>query len=185
VRYQCSPYHADSALYPAIQQIAHAAGFTEDDGSERQLDRLEALLAQATDDLGGAAPLMAALMGLDGSSRYGPLTLSPQQRRNRTLAILIDQLTGHARRKPVLWLIEDAHWIDPTSLELIELALDRVPGIRVFVLITSRPTFVASFGSHPVVTRLALNRLGREATLSIIPRVARGKRLPEPLLDMR
>jgi class 3 adenylate cyclase/tetratricopeptide (TPR) repeat protein len=183
LRYQCSPYHVDSALYPAIQQIAHAAGFVEDDSLERRLDRLETLLARATDDISEAAPLMASLMGLDGSSRYGPLTLSPQQRRNRTLAILIDQVTGLASREPVLWVIEDVHWIDPTTLELIECALDRVPGTSVFVLITARPTFAASFGSHPVVTRLALNRLGREATLSIINRVARGKRLPEPLLD--
>ena len=86
-------------------------------------------------------------------------------------------------QKPVLWVIEDAHWIDPTTLELIELALDRVQGTRVLVLITARPTFVASFASHPVVTRLALNRLGRAATQAIVARITRGKRLPEPLLD--
>src|SRR5262245_61258834 len=183
LRYQCSPYHVDSALYPAIQQIAHAAGFVEDDNLERRLDRLETLSARATDDVSEAAPLMASLMGLDGSSRYGPVTLSPQQRRNRTLAILIEQVTGLAKREPVLWVIEDVHWIDPTTLELIEFALDRVPCTRVFILITARPTFAASFGSHPVVTRLTLNRLGREATLSIINRIARGKRLPGPLLD--
>jgi class 3 adenylate cyclase/tetratricopeptide (TPR) repeat protein len=183
LRYQCSPYHIDSALYPAIQQIAHAAGFAEDDSPERRLDRLETLLAESIDDISEAAPLMAALMGLEGSSRYGKLTLPPQQRRNRTLAILLNQLTGLARRKPVLWVIEDAHWIDPTTLELIEFALDRVPGNCVLVLITARPTFIASFGSHPVVSRLALNRLGREAMQSIIARIARGKRLPAPLLD--
>jgi class 3 adenylate cyclase/tetratricopeptide (TPR) repeat protein len=183
LRYQCSPYHADSALHPVIQQIGHAAGFIENDDAVQRLDRLETLLAQAVDDIGEAAPLMASLMGLDGSPRYGPLTLSPQQRRNRTLAILIDQLTGLARRKPVLWVIEDVHWIDPTTLELIELALDRVPGARVLAVITARPTFAASFGSHPVVTRLALNRLGREATQSIVARIARGKSLPDPLLD--
>jgi class 3 adenylate cyclase len=135
LRYQCSPYHIDSSLYPAIQQIAHAAGFAGDDSPERRLDRLETLLAKATN------------------------------------------------RKPMLWVIEDVHWIDPTTLELMEFALDRVPGTRVFVLMTARPTFVASFGSHPVVTRLALNRLGREAIQSIIARIARGKRLPEPLLN--
>jgi predicted ATPase len=80
-------------------------------------------------------------------------------------------------------VIEDTHWIDPTTLELIELALDRIQTARVFVLITARPTFLASFGSHPVVTRLALNRLGREATQSIIARITDGKRLPETLLN--
>jgi class 3 adenylate cyclase/predicted ATPase len=183
VRYQCSPYHADSALYPVIQQLAHAAGIAADDDLDRRLDRLEALLRRASDDVGDAAPLVAALIGLDATSRYGALTMTPQQRRNRTLAIIIDQLTGLAGRKPVLWVIEDAHWIDPTTLELIEFALDRVQSISALMLITARPTFIASFASHPVVTRLALNRLARAATQAIVARIARGKRLPEALLD--
>jgi class 3 adenylate cyclase len=183
LRYQCSPYHVDSSLYPVIQQITHAARFADGESLERRLDRLEALLSVASDDIHEAAQLTASLMGLDGSSRYGELALSPQQRRKRTLAVLVEQLTALAARNPLLWVIEDAHWIDPTTLELIELALDRVPRARVLALITARPTFVASFGSHPVVTRLALNRLGRAATQSIIARIACGKRLPEPLLD--
>ena len=101
----------------------------------------------------------------------GRVTLTPQQRRSRTLAALIDQLAGLAGRKPVLWLIEDAHWIDPTTLELIELALDRVQSASVLLLITARPTFVAGFASHPVVTRLALNRLARAATQAIVARI--------------
>ena len=183
LRYQCSPYHADSALFPVIQQLIHAASVDDDDDTEHRLNRIEALLAQATEDWHEAAPLMAALLGVDGTSRYGISNLTPQQRRSRTLACLIDQLTGLASRKPVLWVIEDAHWIDPTTLELIELALDRVQDSRVLALITSRPTFVASFGSHPVVTRLALNRLGRTATLAIVARITRGKRMPAALLD--
>src|SRR5262249_55917438 len=90
---------------------------------------------------------------------------------------------GLAGRKPVLWVIEDAHWIDPTTLELIEMALDRIHTARVLVQITARPTFLAPFGSHPIVTRLALNRLGREATQSIIGRITSGKRLPDMLRD--
>lgn len=183
LRYQCSPYHGDSALYPVIQQLAHAAGFTAEDGTERRLDRLEVLLAQAMDDVGAAAPVIAALLDLDGEPRYGPLTLTPQQRRNRTLAVLVQQIAGLASRKPVLWVVEDAHWIDPTTLEVIELALDRAPSLRVLLLITARPTFAASFASHPVVTRLALNRLARAATQSIVARITRGKRLPEVLLE--
>jgi tetratricopeptide (TPR) repeat protein len=168
---------------PVIQQLVHAAGFAEDDSLDRRLDRLETLLARATETIDEAAPLMAALLGLDGTSRYGTLTLTPQQRRSRMLAVLIDQFTGLASRKPLLWVIEDAHWIDPTTLELIELALDPMQRVSVLVLITSRPTFVASFASHPSVTQLALNRLGRAATQGIVDRITRGKRLPEALLD--
>ena len=183
LRYQCSPYHADSALYPVTQQLAHAAGFTADDSTDHRLQRLETLLATASDDWHSSAPLIAALMGIDGLSRYGANTLPPPQRRSRTLVALIDQLTGLAKRKPVLWLVEDAHWIDPSTLDLIELALDRAQGARVLVLITSRPTFIATFGSHPVVTRLVLNPLGRAATQSIVSRITRGKRLPGALLE--
>ena len=183
IRYQCSPYHADLALYPVIQQLGHAARFSVDDDVERRLEKLEALLGQAGGNGASAAPLLTELLGIDGTSRYGPVTLTPQQRRSRTLNALIDQLTGLAGRKPVLWLIEDAHWIDPTTLELIELALDRVQSASVLLLITARPTFVAGFASHPVVTRLALNRLARAATQAIVARITSGKRLPDALLD--
>ncbi len=182
MRYQCSPYHIDSALYPAVQQISHAAGIIPADLLDVRLDRLEALLAKAPGNVGQAAALIASLVGLDGQSRYGALELTPQQRRSQTLAVLIGHLIGLADRQPILWLIEDAHWIDPTTLELIGLALDRIQRASVFILITARPTF-APFSTHPMVTPLTLNRLGREATRSIVDRVAGGKHLPETLVD--
>ena len=166
-----------------VQQLGHAARFSADDDVDRRLEKLEALLAHAGDNGAAAAPLFATLLSLDGTSRYGVSALTPQQRRSRTLAALIDQLAGLAGRKPVLWLIEDAHWIDPTTLELIELALDRVQNASVLLLITMRPTFVPGFASHPVVTRLALNRLARAATQAIVARITHGKRLPDVLLE--
>jgi class 3 adenylate cyclase/predicted ATPase len=183
LRYQCSPYHADSPLYPVIQHLGFAARLTPDDDNETKLDRLEALLARADGAVRAAAPLMAALLGIDGEARYGVLSLTPQQRRNRTLAAVIDQLVGLAANRPVLWVVEDAHWIDPTTLELIEMALDRVQSAAVMMLITARPTFVPAFASHPVVTRLALNRLARGSTQAIVSRITFGKRLPNELLD--
>lgn len=183
LRYQCSPHHTDSALYPVIQQLARAAGVTESDSTGRRLDRIDALLARATDDRGEATPLIAALLGIDASSRYRNLPLTPQERRKRTLAALIDQLIGLAGHKPVLWVVEDAHWIDPTTLELIELTLRRLQGLRVLALITSRLSFTAPFRDHPVVTMLALDRLNRAGTQAIVARVTRGKSLPDALLD--
>ena len=183
LRYQCSPYHAESALHPVIQQLSYGAGFVPEDSNEQRLDKLEELLRRASDDVSAVAPLVATLLGLNSEPRYGARDLTPQRRRNLTLAALGDQLSALASRNPVLWVIEDAHWIDPTTLELIELALDRVQGARVLMLITARPTFVASFASHPVVTRLALNRLARAATQAIVANITRGKRLPETLLD--
>ncbi len=183
LRYQCSPYHAELDALPgdpaapmpraSPRTTASSAGWT---GSRRCSPGPPSISARS-------APLVAALAGLDGTGRYGALTLSPQQRRSRTLAVLIEQLTGLASRRPVLWVIEDAHWIDPTTLELIELALDGLQSARMLVMITARPIFVASFGSHPVVTRLAMNRLTRAAIQAIVAHITRGKSLPGPLLD--
>lgn len=184
LRYQCSPYHGDSALYPAIQQLTQAARFAPDESLDRRLDKLEGLLAQGgADGAATAAPLIAELLGLDGRGRYGASTLTPQQRRSRTLAALVDQLGGLAQQRPVLWLVEDVHWIDPTTLELIEFALDRLAGRRALLVVTARPTFKAPLASHPAMTRLALNRLARAATQSIIVRVTGGRRLPESLVE--
>ncbi len=183
IRYQSSPYHSDSALYPTTQQLTLAAGFEAGDTTETKLDKLERLLAQAGTDSRVAAPLIAALLGLASEGRYGQLGLAPQQQRARTLDVLIGQLVGLAQRQPVLWAIEDAHWIDPTTQELIELALDRVAHNRVLVLMTARPTFQHGFGGHPIVTRLTLNRFGREQVARIVDRITGGKLLPAALLD--
>src|SRR5208282_3056466 len=135
------------------------------------------------DDAGEATALIAALLSIDASSRYPDLALTPQERRKRTLAALIDQLAGLAAHKPVLWVVEDAHWIDPTTLELIELTLRRLQGVRVLALITSRPSFVAPFREHRAVTTLSLDRLSHAGTEAIVTRIARGKSLPDALLD--
>jgi predicted ATPase len=183
LRYQCSPYHTDSALWPVRQQLVFAAGIGPDDPADIRLDKLEALLVPAGGGLHQTAALLANLMGIDAAARYGNIDLRPEQRRNRTLGALVDQLIGLAARQPVLFVIEDAHWVDPTTLELVELALDRVGPARVLVLITARPAFRHSFGGHPIVTRLTLNRLGRAQTSAIIERISGSKTLPERLVD--
>ncbi|HEX2527181.1 MAG TPA: adenylate/guanylate cyclase domain-containing protein [Geminicoccus sp.] len=181
LRYQCSPHHTGTALWPVAQQIRVAAGFAADEDEAARLDKLEALLQQGAEDSLEVAPLVAGLLGLDTGSRYAPLELTPQQRRARTLAVLIEQLLGLARRHPVLMVLEDAHWIDPTTLELVGLALDRIASARVLLLLTTRPDNQPALGGHPHVTRLTLNRLGREATETIVRRLANDRILPPGL----
>jgi class 3 adenylate cyclase/tetratricopeptide (TPR) repeat protein len=183
LRYQCSPYHTDSALWPVVQQLAFAAGFAPEDGDAARLDKLEALVRGATGRLDEAVPLLAELLGVATGGRYPALELSAQVRRARTLEALNDQLLGLAADGPVLALFEDVHWIDPTTLELIEQALGRIAAARVLLLLTARPPFAHTLGGHPHVTRLALNRLGRASSVAIV-RVLSGKdRLPEPVLE--
>lgn len=183
IRYQCSPYHTDSALYPAIQQLCRAAGFTPNDAPQVKIDKLEALLALASNASDETAVLLAALLGLAGEARYGELALTPPQQRAQTLQALLAQLLGLARQQPVLFVLEDAHWIDPTTLDLVDLFIEQTATARVLLLVTARPTFEHGFGGHPIVTRLTLNRLGREQIAAIVDRLAGGKAWPEELLD--
>jgi class 3 adenylate cyclase/tetratricopeptide (TPR) repeat protein len=178
--YQCSPYHIDSPLYPVVQQLTFASRFQEDDTNDDRLDRLERILVGPEAD----RPLFAALLGLEFASRYGRLELTAQQQRARTLDALARQLTTIAVDRPVFFVVEDAHWIDPTTLEMLDLCLDRVARSRVLMLITARPTFQYGFGGHPIVTKLALNRLGRDQIAAIITRLTGGKTVPSELLDI-
>ena len=162
-----------------IRQLALAAGIRPARTGPAKLDRLEALLRQGTEDR-EAAPLVAALLGIDAGSRYPPQGSRPSSGA-RTLAALVEQLLGLARRRPVLMVVEDAHWIDPTTLELVGLALDRITGARVLILLTSRPDTQPALGGHPHVTRLTLNRLGRGPTEAIVT-VGRRRGLPPEVL---
>ena len=125
LRYFCSPQHTDSALYPIIGQMERAAGFAHDDTPQAKLDKLDALLAQTSTSTQDAA-LFAEMLSLPNDGRYPALDLTPQQRRQRTLEALISQIEALTRQNPVLMIFEDAHWTDPTSLEVFGRVVDRI-----------------------------------------------------------
>ncbi|MCK5366639.1 MAG: AAA family ATPase, partial [Gammaproteobacteria bacterium] len=183
IRYQCSPYHTSSALYPAVQQLELAAGFTAEDSANAKLDKLEELLAQATEPTPDAIALFAALLSIPVQNRYAPLDLPPQAQKERTLRALIDQLEAHSARKPVFVVVEDAHWIDPTTSEQMDLIVDAVQSLRVLLLVTFRPEFDCPWSSYPHATTLALNRLTRNQTESVISHVADDNPLPAEVVD--
>jgi hypothetical protein len=141
LRYFCSPHHQDSALYPSITQLERAAGFRRDDTDEQRLAKLEAVLAQATNDLGEVVPLLADLLSIPTGDRYPALNLTPQKRKEKTLHAQLAQVEGLAARQPVLMLFEDIHWSDPTTRESLELLVDRVATLRVLAIFTFRPEF--------------------------------------------
>ncbi|MFD1196718.1 AAA family ATPase, partial [Seohaeicola saemankumensis] len=121
LRYQCSPYHTDSAFHPVIQHIVTTAGFTPNDSNDIRLDKLEALLSgDANGPIEDDSALLAQLLGLDCVARYGSDTSPVLKQRKRTLTTLIQRLERLTLQHPVLWLVEDAHWIDPTTLDLID-----------------------------------------------------------------
>ncbi|HZA01788.1 MAG TPA: adenylate/guanylate cyclase domain-containing protein, partial [Hyphomicrobiaceae bacterium] len=176
--YQCSPYHSNSALHPFIANLERMAGFNADDTPEQRLDKLEAVLAMDRSRIETEAPLFAALLSIPFGERYPPLVLSPTQQRRRTLAALLDQFEGLTRRQPILLLFEDLHWADATSLELLDLTVERVRELPVLALFTFRSDFEPPWVGLPDVGTLALGRLDRDDVESIVVRVTGGRVLP-------
>jgi class 3 adenylate cyclase len=176
--YQCSPHHTSSPLHPMIEQLERAAGFARDDGAEAKLDKLAALLARGTNRPEQAVPLIAALLGVPTEGRYPALDLTPQRQKQLTLEALVDQLEGLARGQPVLLAYEDVHWIDPTTQELLGLAIQRIRSLPALLLITFRPEFTPPWSGQPHVSALALSRLGRREGAALVERVVKDKALP-------
>jgi class 3 adenylate cyclase/tetratricopeptide (TPR) repeat protein len=172
IRYQCSPYHANSAFYPTTQQWARAAGFAPDDSGDDKLDKLEALLRVMDVDIVADAPLFGHLLSLPYEARFGALTQPPQQIKERLLEALVTELLRLAERNPVLFLFEDTHWIDPTSLELLERVIGRLQQARVLLIVTHRPEWRLPPSGHNHVTSLQLNRLGRAHGADIVRVIA-------------
>ncbi len=182
LRYQCSPQYTGTPLWPVVQQLSFAAGLTPEDSDEQKRQKIEALLRRGADDISEAAPLIAALLGIEAELPSSIQELSSQQRRARMQAALIQQFLGLERRHPVLIVVEDAHWIDPTTLELFSQVLDRIANARALMLLTSRPDNQPNLGGHPHVTRLTLNRLGRVPTEAIVSRLSGTQSVPPAVL---
>ena len=177
LRYFCSPQHTDSALYPIISQMERAAEFTYDDNTQARLDKLDALLAQTFTPRQDAA-LFAEMLSLPNDGRYLTLDLIAELRRQRTLEALTTQVEVLSRSNPVLTIFEDAHWIDPTSLEALGRTVDRLRTLGVLLVMTFRPEFEPPWIGRPHVTALTLNRLGEREIDAMIDRVIGNKPLP-------
>jgi class 3 adenylate cyclase/tetratricopeptide (TPR) repeat protein len=182
LRYQCSPYDANSALRPFIAQLEREAGFKADDTSEQRLDKLEAVLARGTSRVQAVAPFFAALLSIPFGERYPPLALSPPQQRRRTLAALLDQFEACTRQQPILLLFEDAHWADATSLELLDLTLERIRHLPVLALLTFRPEFEPPWVGLPNVGTLTLGRLDHNDVESMVAQMTGGRVLPAEVM---
>jgi predicted ATPase len=181
LQYFCSPYHQDSALFPFINQISHAAGFARDDLPAAKLEKLEALLARAAPPDEDVA-FLADLLSLPASEGQPLPSPSPKRKKNRTLQALIRQLDGLAREQPVVVVFEDVHWIDPTSLELLDLTVDHIRSLPVLLIVTFRPEFQPPWTGQERVSTLALSRLDRRERTVLIEQIAGGKALPEEVV---
>ncbi|HEV7990855.1 MAG TPA: AAA family ATPase [Gemmatimonadaceae bacterium] len=182
LHYQCSPYHLNSPLHPVIEQLEHSAGFAREDSPDQRLEKLEAVLGGDSERIAGTAPLFAALLSLP-IERYPPLQLSPQKRKEKTLEALVGQIEATARRNPVLLVVEDVHWIDPTSQELLELLVTRIRELPVLLVMTFRLEYEPLWEGQPGVSKVTLQRLGRSEGARLIDAVSQHRALPQEVLE--
>jgi class 3 adenylate cyclase/tetratricopeptide (TPR) repeat protein len=179
-RMQCSGHHRNSPLYPVAQLVQKLAGIEADDASEQRMGKIAALLGEP-----GARylPAYAELLSLPADGLAPALTLDPQARRQAMLSALTERLAWYASARPVLVVIEDAHWIDPTTRDLIDRVLPVMVRLPVLLVITYRPDIDLGLHDHPYVTRLQINRLGRKSCAAVVERIAGGRTLPRGVMD--
>jgi predicted ATPase len=181
--YHGSPHHEDSALSPVISQLVGAAGIEREDSADQKLAKLETLLAATAENPKEALSLLAPLLSIPLGPQCAPLDLAPHRRKDLTFKTLLDQLEALASQQPVLMLLEDAHWFDPTSLELFSLSVERIASLPVLLLITARPEFTPPWPSHTHVSTVALNRLGKHEGKALAFNTAKGKELPPEVMN--
>ena len=172
IQLQCSPFYSDSSLFPVIKHLSRAARFAADDLPSARIDKLGVLFARpaASDPL--AIPLLADLLSIADASHAVPPSLNPAQRKAGTIALLVDEIVDLGDTDPVLLILEDAHWIDPTTLELITRLTDSIVRARLLVLVTARPDFAPPWQTRPHSTLLTLGRLGRAECAELVAGVA-------------
>jgi predicted ATPase len=178
LRYFCSPHYQDSALHPFIARLERAAGFEHADTPEGKLDKLAVLAPASSED--GA--LLVELLSLPTEGHFPLLQLTPQSKKEKTFVVLLRQLEGLARQRPVLMLFEDVHWMDPSSRELLDLIVERVVRLPVLLLVTFRPEFQPPWSGQAHVTVLVLNRLDRREGAVLVRRVVGAKALTDDVV---
>src|SRR5262249_9413153 len=180
LRYQCSPHHLNSPFYPVISQLKHAMGFEHADTTTVKFEKLEAALSQALEPTKENTLLFAALLSI-APQREPSLGLTPQRQKDLIIAALIRYILSHADKQPLFIVLADAHWIDSSTLELVNRIIPLIKKTRVLFLIKFRPDFKLQWPSEPHVTKLPLDRIGHEHSRAIISEVIGDKALSRAL----
>jgi len=179
----CSPHHQDNALHPSLAPLERAAGIRPSDNVGERLDKLEALYAGAPGNPNQSIPLVAALLSIPVPDRYPTIDLNPYQRRQKTLEALLAPIEALAATQPMLILYEDAHWCDPTTKELLDMMVDRLPSLRALLVVTLRPEFNPRWIGRPHVTLIGPRRLTPCQSVEMIAGIAGDVALADGLAE--
>jgi class 3 adenylate cyclase/predicted ATPase len=183
IRYFCSPQHTDSALYPIINQLERAARFERGDAPAQKLTKLQNLFAPVVPEQAAEAALLADLLSIPRDGQRELFEVDPQKRKEKTFDALSAQLRRLDQQRPVLIIYEDVQWIDPTTLELLALTLERAPHMRLLLFISARPEFTPPWPGYAHVTTISLTRLSRREGTTLITGVAQGRALPDEVTN--
>jgi len=183
IRFQCSPYYVNSAFWPIIDNFERALKFTRDEAADAKLNKLEALIVTQYSQPLVDVRFIASMLSIPCEQRYGPRPMTPQKHKDETLRSLIDVIEAAARQKRSVLLFEDAHWADPTTLEVLDLLIDRVRTMPLLVVLTHRPEFHSRWSEQGNVGALNLSKLTRVQSAAMVSALAGGRTLPEALLD--
>ncbi len=180
---QCSPYYSDSALYPLIQHLERAARFVAADSPSARIEKLRGLFARrvASDPI--AIPLLAELLSIPSPEGTAPVSTVPAQRKAAILSLLVDEIVRLGETDPVLLVLEDAHWIDATTLELMTRLIDSIGAARLLAVVTARPEFLAPWQARQHSTLLTLSRLGRAESAELASGIAASHDLSAETID--
>ena len=182
--FQCSPYHRNTALYPLIELLERVVlRFEREESPQQKLRKLEGFVVQYGLPLAEAVPLLAALLSVPLNLDYAPLTMTPEQQKQKTMQALLTILLGIATQQPVLLIMEDLHWVDPSTLEFLSLVVDQGPSARILTLFTFRPDFSPPWTGRSHLTQVTLPRLPRHQAAEMTGRVAHGKALPPVVVE--
>jgi class 3 adenylate cyclase/tetratricopeptide (TPR) repeat protein len=178
VQLQCSPYHTNTALYPVIHCLQQAVALTREDDAHTQREKLDTFADSISIDSQTTVALLAELLSIPGDAQHPFLTMSSDKRKDMTLEALVQQLQRLADGCPTLFIVEDAHWLDPTTMDLLTRVIDRIQRMRVLLLITFRPDFKPVWSEYGHVTFLTLNRLPRRQSAELLAAMTGGRVIP-------
>jgi class 3 adenylate cyclase/tetratricopeptide (TPR) repeat protein len=181
--YHCSPNLQSSPLAPLVRQLTLAAGFSENDDDASKLRRLAGLVPDTAADAGEAVPLLADLLSVRYEAQYPPLGMSPQRQKQRLFQVLMQLVEAYAARGPVLMVVEDLHWIDPSSDELVGILIDRLRNLPVLAILTARPEFQSHWGENAHLHHMLLSPLERRDSIEMIGLLCGDRRIPESTID--
>ena len=183
LQHQCSPYHSQSAFFPVIEHFEQSVKLTVDDTDVDKLAKLGAYLPKSADDSIETTLLIANLLSIPTPDYHELAGLTSQQIKNRTLSKLVDIVLAFSSMRPTLLIFEDVHWIDPSTLELLELTINQINHARVLIVVSYRPEFRPAWFTDANVTAHSLTRLSRSEVVAMIGDIVMGQSIPQEVLD--